>query len=73
MNMETIKAIVSALVIIIVNVGISCGIDIDGDMLTNVMCAIVLIGVTFAGIWKNHNFTKAAQKGQEVVDYIKKK
>lgn len=71
MNTETIKALVSEAVIIAVAVGSACGIDIDGDALTNVICGGILIVATGFGCWKNHNFTRAAQEAQKLIDKIK--
>lgn len=71
MNTETIKAVVSSAIVVIVAVFASCGVDVDGDSLTNVVSAAVLIVATGYGCWKNHNFTEAAQKGQELVNEIK--
>lgn len=71
MNAQTIKAVVSAIVVIAVSVFSAFGIDIDGDMLTNIICAVILVGATIYGVWKNHNFTQAAQEGQKLIDEIK--
>lgn len=72
-NNETVKACVSGAVVIVVAVASACGIDIDGDMLTNVICAALLVLATGYGCWKNHNFTQAAQEGQKLIDEIKGK
>lgn len=71
MNGQTIKAIVSTIVTVSITVLSAFGIDVDGDLLTNVLCAFVLVGATIYGCYKNHNFTKAAQEGQKLVDEIK--
>lgn len=71
MNKETIKAIVNTIVVVAVTVLSAFGINIDGDMLVNVLCAIVLVGATIYGCYKNHNFSKAAQEGQLLIDEIK--
>ncbi len=71
MKKETIKAIVNTLVVVAVTVSSAFGIDIDGDMLVNVMCSIILVAATVYGCWKNHNFTEAAQEGQLLIDEIK--
>lgn len=71
MNVQTIKAAVSAIVVVAVSVFSAFGIDIDGDALTNVICAVLLVASTIYGVWRNHNFTKAAQEGQKLVDEIK--
>lgn len=71
MNGQTIKAIVSTIVTVAITVLSAFGIEVDGDLLTNVLCAVVLVGATIYGCWRNHNFTKAAQEGQKLVDEIK--
>ena len=72
MNKETVKATVSAAVVIIVNVAALWGISIDADVWTNGICAVIALAANVWAIWHNHNFTAAAQKGQEVTDSIKK-
>lgn len=71
MNGQTIKAIVSTIVTVAITVLSAFGIEVDGDMLTNVLCAVVLVVATIYGCYKNHNFTKAAQEGQKLIDEIK--
>lgn len=73
MNAQTIKACVSTLVLVLVTVASSFGISIDGDALTNVVCAVILIAATVYGCYRNHNFTQAAQEGQKLIDEIKGK
>ena len=71
MTTENMKPIVSAVIIIAVNVAAMLGFDIDGEALTNVVCAAVMLIATGYGVWKNHNFTDAARQGQELTDAIK--
>lgn len=71
MNVETIRATVSAVIVVLVAVLSAFGIEVDGDAMTNVVCAVILIGVTIYGVWTNHNFTQAAQEGQKLIDEIK--
>ena len=69
---ERIKAIISAAVVIIVNVAALCGFDLgDGMNLQNALFAIAALISWIWAIWKNHNFTFAAGQGQRVVDAIK--
>ena len=68
---ERTKAIISAAVIIIVNVAAIYGISLDQGMLLNAICAIADLAAMLWAIWKNHNFTYAAAQGQLVVDNIK--
>lgn len=71
MNKETIKATVSAAVVIIVNVAALWGISIDADVWTNGICAVIALAANIWAIWHNHNFTSAAQQGQQLTDAIK--
>ena len=68
---ETIKTIVSALVIIILNVGSLFGYSLDGDFVQKFIFVFVALATLLYGIWKNHNFTKAAQKAQVYLDDLK--
>lgn len=68
---ERTKAIISAAVVIIVNVAAIYGISLDQGMLVNALCAIADLVAMLWAIWKNHNFTFAAAQGQMVVDKIK--
>lgn len=68
---ETLKACASATVVLIGTVAGAIGFELDGDMLTNVVSAACVLIATAWGVWHNHNFTKAAQEGQKVVDGIK--
>lgn len=68
---ERTKAIISAAIIIVVNVAAIYGISLDQGMLFNAVCAIADLVALLWAIWKNHNFTFAAAQGQLVVDRIK--
>jgi len=70
---ERTKAIISAAVVIIANAASFYGISIDQGALVNGICAIVMLVSTLWAIWKNHNFTFAAQQGQLVTDELKRK
>lgn len=71
MNVETIKAVVSMLIVVMVSSFGALGIDVDATALENVIYAILFLGATVFGCYKNHNFTKAAQRGQELINEIK--
>ena len=68
---ERTKAIISAAVVIVVNVAAIYGISLDQGMLLNALCAVADLAAMVWAIWKNHNFTYAAAQGQMVVDKIK--
>lgn len=71
MNQETIKATVSAAVVVIANILSLWGITLDQGVVTDGICAVIMLVATVWGIWHNHNFTRAAQAGQEVTDAYK--
>ena len=70
-NMETIKASVSAVVIIVVALFGAMGIDLDSFALENLLGAVVFLIATGYGIWKNHNFTSQAQEAQQYLEILK--
>ena len=72
MNAETIKATLSATGVIIVAALGAVGIDLDADALQNVLSAALFLAATIYGCWKNHNFSKAAQEAQKLLNAIKK-
>ena len=71
-NLERIKAIISAAIIIAVNVAAIVGVDVgDGDAITNaLLMAFDLVAMAWA-IWKNHNFTDEAAQAQKYLDQLK--
>lgn len=71
MNTETIKACVSALGVLIVATAGALGFDIDEGVVQNGLSAIAFFAALLWGIWKNHNFTTAAQKAQELLNATK--
>lgn len=71
MNTETVKAYVSMIVAIVVNVAAAKGIQVDGDILTQVLLYVIVICVTAYAAWKNHNFTEAAQAAQGYLKQLK--
>lgn len=71
MNIETIKAAVSALGVLIVACAGMIGFDLDADMVQNGLSIAAFLAAFAWGIWKNHNFTKAAQEAQKVLNATK--
>jgi hypothetical protein len=71
MNMETIKACVSALGVLIVAGAGLFGFDLDAGMVQNGLSVLAFIAAFAWGIWKNHNFTEAAQDAQAYLDMLK--
>ena len=68
---ERLKAIISAAAVLIVNALSFWGISLDINELTNALFAIAMLVSTVWAIWKNHNFTRAAQQGQLVTNQLK--
>lgn len=69
---ERWKAIISATVVIIVNVAALCGFDIgDGMNIQNALLAIAAVASWLWAIWKNHNFTDSAIESQKVLNTLK--
>lgn len=71
MNTETIKACVSALGVLIVAGAGMLGFDVDAGMVQNGLSILAFLAAFLWGIWKNHNFTEAAQVAQEYLDTLK--
>lgn len=71
MNMETIKAIVSMAVVVLVQVSAFFGVAMEEETMTQAIFALVGLVSAIVAAWRNHNFTKAAQVGQKVTDAIK--
>lgn len=68
---ERTKAVISAIVVILANVASLWGVSIDQGVWVNGLCAIATLAASIWAIWKNHNFTRAAQQGQLVTNRIK--
>ena len=71
MNTETIKACVSALGVLIVACAGMFGFDVDAGMVQNGLSILAFVAAFAYGIWKNHNFTEAAQDAQAYLDMLK--
>ena len=70
---ERIKAIISAVIVIAVNVAAIVGVDVgDGDAITNALLMAFDFAAMAWAIWKNHNFTDEAAEAQELLDALKK-
>ena len=71
---ERIKAIFTAIIIIVVNMAALFGVNLgseDANTLANgalILADIVAVGY---GIWKNHNFTEEAAIAQGYLDELK--
>ena len=72
MGNETAKAVVAALFTVFAATLGALGINYDATILQNVLSAAVFLAATVFGVWKNFNFTRAAQEGQKVTDAVKR-
>ena len=65
------QSIISALVTLIVACAGCFGLCLDPDMLVDVLSLIAFLGAFCWGIYKNHNFTDAANIAQEHLAMLK--
>ena len=70
---EQQKAVISAAIVLLVNVAALFGANLDADMAQKVAFGLISIVVTLYGVWKNHNFTSEAVQAQEYLDTLKGK
>lgn len=69
--MNKTQSTISSVSVIFVNLAALAGVAVDQDAVVEVLLAIVMLCSTAWGVWKNHNFTYAAQQGQLVVNQLK--
>lgn len=69
--MNKTQSIISAIVLLVIQAAAFAGHTLDEGTVTTVVTAIVTLAVTAWGIWKNHNFTDAAQAAQQFLDSAK--
>lgn len=70
---ERTKAMVSAAVVLFVNIMALFGASLDMGMVQNVAIGLVTIVTTVYAVWKNHNFTPQAAAAQEYLNMLKNK
>lgn len=71
MNMERLKAILTIIVVAIVNVLNVMGYAMDAEPYVNAITSVMsAISIAYAW-WKNQNVTDEAQQAQAVLDYLK--
>ena len=70
--MNKSQSILSALVTLIVACAGCFGLSLDTDMLVNALSLIAFLGALCWGIYKNHNFTDAANIAQEHLAMLKR-
>ena len=65
------QSIISAIVTLAVAAAGCFGLSLDTDMLVNALSLIGFLGAFCWGIYKNHNFTDAANVAQEYLAMLK--
>ena len=68
---ERTKAVVSAAIVLAVNIASLFGATLDLGMVQNVVFGIISIASTIYAIWKNHNFTDEAIDAQDYLNELK--
>lgn len=68
---ERTKAIISAIVILAVNIAAMFGVSLDANVWFSGLCAIVMLVTNIYAIWKNHSFTPEAIKAQKYLEQLK--
>lgn len=68
---ERTKAIISAIVILAVNIAAMFGVSLDANVWFSGLCAIVMLVTNIYAIWKNHSFTPEAIKAQAYLEQLK--
>lgn len=68
---ESVKALVEAVVTIVVVVAGFAGYAVDASLVTNVLSLAVGAGAIAYGCYHNHNFSRAAQEAQTYIDLRK--
>lgn len=69
--MNRVQSIVSAVVVLVVNLCALLGVAVDADSVTCAVSAVAVIVATAWAFWKNHNFTEAAQQAQRTLEELK--
>lgn len=72
MNTQSMKATISAAAVVIVAFLGAFGIEAEAEPIANVLHAAAFLIAVGWGIWKNHNFTDAAQEAQEYLTCLKR-
>lgn len=70
---EHTKAVISAAIVLSVNIAALFGVSLDQGLVANVVFGGISIAATIYAAWKNHNFTEEAAKAQEYLDSLKGK
>lgn len=68
---ERTNAVVSAAIVLAVNVAMLFGVSLDMGTTQNVVFGIITIAATIYAAWKNHNFTEEAAEAQKYLNDLK--
>lgn len=69
---EKTKAIVSGIAVLIVNLAAYLfGINLDSGIIVDAIMGVIILGTTVYAAYKNHNYTRAAAAGQQVLNQVK--
>lgn len=71
MNAESLKAIVTLVVVVALNIANAVGYAFDFGTVYNVLFGVLALASVAYAWWKNQNVTEAAQKAQEYLDELK--
>lgn len=70
---ERIKAIISTLAVLVVQILALFGVKVEENSFVNAVAVIVSVAVSIYACWKNHNFTDEAARAQRLLDDLKSK
>ena len=65
------QSIISAIVVLVVQAAAFAGHTVDEEAVTTVVTVIVTLAATAYALWKNHNFTDAANAAQQFLNAAK--
>jgi len=71
--MNRTQSIISAIVVLIVNLASIWGLSLDANAVSMVVSGAAIMAATIWALWRNHNLTDAALAGQKVVNELKSK
>ena len=69
--MNRTQSIVSAIVVLVVQVAAIFGLTVDANAVNVFVGGAAVLIVTAYSLWKNHNFTDAANEAQKTLEELK--
>ena len=69
--MNRTQSIVSAIVVLVVQVAAIFGLTVDANAVNVFVSGVAVLIVTAYSLWKNHNFTDAANEAQKTIEELK--